>query len=148
MPAVRLGSARLAAIEMVVPLGGRIGYGLLGGSLQPAPTGELKVTAGISHEDCALYASELLPIGDDLRVGFPIEYVASIGKGVALAQSDTSRCEPPAGAIVIDRAVHARVGSSVSLYTHLTAMLLRLLSRRASDPSDEELHQLFPDSYT
>ncbi len=49
---------------------------------------------------------------------------------------------------MIDRGVHARVGSSLVIYKHLTAILLRLLACRSDEPSDDELLSLFPASFS
>jgi hypothetical protein len=62
---------RLAAVEVLVPLGPRSMYGLLGGEWKPTTTGQFSVDVHISSANERLFADSLAMNVDDVRVGLP-----------------------------------------------------------------------------
>src|SRR5262245_33849952 len=69
---------RIGAIEIVVPSGGRVGYGLLGGSMRSAPVGTLNVVAQFCPDQGERYVSDMRMLKDELYIGLPQYYTDAI----------------------------------------------------------------------
>jgi hypothetical protein len=136
---------RSGAVEVLVPAGAHVMYGLLGGRIVPSDAGRLRVVAAISASDGTRFDSILCPHGDRLHVGLPHEYAPAIEGGLRAATAGTPTEILPSGELVVDCAVHAEVGSSVALFTTLTGILIGLLT--ATDLSKEGLLHLFPGDF-
>jgi len=136
----------VGAVEVYVPLGARFAYGLLGGRLSPYAGSQLRLLAKLSSEDGPRFNSAICPL-DDLRVGLPSAFAESIQAGIETSTLQI-RSEAMASAdLVIDCAAHGQLGSSLAIFTHLTAILVKMLTTIPASASDEELIRLFPETY-
>ncbi len=137
---------RLAAIEVLVPLGPRSMYGLLGGQFKPDATGHLSVDVSVSAANERLLADSLVVKGDDVRVGLPAEYAQAVLAGVALAKGELNALA--AGKLSINCAAHGAIGSCEAVYKHLAAILVKLFNAASLELSDEELVKLLPPTFS
>lgn len=114
-------------LEVYVPRGARVEYGLLGLLLEKDRDGvEVVVpySAGISASLAGSLASGL----DDVRVGLPEEYAGAVL--AALLASEAL----PNGLIRVCAAAHGAVGSSPKFFARLTAAALVLMRDGTQDP--------------
>lgn len=137
---------RLAAVEVFVPLGPRSMYGLLGGKFKPDATGHLSIDVSVAAANERLLADNLAMKGDEVRVGLPAEYAQAVLAGVSLAKGDLNVLA--AGRLSINCAAHSAIGSCAAVYKHLAAILVKLLNSAIVEPSDDELVELFPPSFS
>jgi hypothetical protein len=134
-----LSGVRRAAIEMLLPRGGRALYGLLGAELTPRCSGRLVVQVAVSGRTEPQFIRSLAARIDDVRLGIPDEYAVSVLDGVS--RTDESRSLGP-GMVRFDRAAHGAVGSAQWLFQRLSAAIVRLLAGQPETPSDEGLAEL------
>jgi hypothetical protein len=135
---------KLAAIEVLVPLGGRSMYGLLGGEFQPDSSNRLDVRVCLASAQGKLFSNNLAGLRDEVRVGLPAEYAEAVFDGVALAKGELGSLA--SGSLLINRAAHGAVGSCDIVFKHLSAALIKLLNA-VQKPSDLELINLFPATF-
>lgn len=136
---------RLAAIEVLVPLGGRAMYGLLGGEFRPDSTNRLDVDVFVASAGPP-FAGNLATKIDKVRVGLPAEYVEGVLDGVALAKGELDRLA--AGKLLLNCAAHGEIGSCEVVFKHLALALVKLFNREGQALSDEELISLFPSTFS
>src|SRR5437762_10186888 len=72
---------RSAAIELLVPKGGRFAYGLLGGVFEEIPQPQFVLDVQEGTTDDHAYTSSLAEPLDLIRVGLPTEYCKAIVDG-------------------------------------------------------------------
>lgn len=137
---------RLAAVEVFVPAGGRFMYGLLGGEWHPDPTGQLNINVSISSSNERLFDQSLAMKNDEVRVGLPAEYSQAVLAGIEFAKSELN--ELPSGKLSINCAAHGVVGSCEAVYKHLAAILVKLFNGVGVEPSNEDLVNLFPATFS
>jgi len=137
---------RLAAIEVLVPLGGRSIYGLLGGEFRPDSSNRLDVDVFVASAAGPPFASNLATQTDKVRVGLPAEYVEGVLGGVALAKGELDRLA--AGKLLINCAAHGEIGSCEVVFKHLALALVKLFNREGQALSDGELISLFPSTFS
>lgn len=80
-----------AAIEVVVPLGGRSMYGFLGGEFQPASPDRLHVSVCVASSRGKVFANNVAGAVDEARVGLPAEYSDAVFDGIPLAKAELTR---------------------------------------------------------
>lgn len=135
----------LAAAEVLVHVGGRMLYGLLGGRWQPESDSQLSVEVLVSTSNERLFPDSLAGGTDEVRVGLPSEYIEGVLDGIDLAKGELNFVA--AGKLSIDHAAHGAIGSSNAIYKHLAAALVKLFNLAQTKPSDEELAALFPSTF-
>ncbi len=137
--------AKVGVVEVLVPLGGRFKYGLLGGILRPAPTDVLSIELNVSSPGERLFINSLAKEIDEVRVGLPEEYAEAVLSGVDVAKEQLNALAP--GSLSICYAAHGAVGSSRVIFKHLATILVKILNSECVDLSDAELLKLFPASF-
>jgi hypothetical protein len=137
----------IGAVEVYVPVGGTFMYGLLGGRVSPSTASQLRVLAKVSSENGPRFRSAICPTGDDLRVGLPRAYAGAIQAGISTAVLHIGNEMLASADLMINCAVHGKVGSSLAMFTRLTAILVRVLTTLPPSASDEDLIGLFPEVY-
>jgi hypothetical protein len=137
---------RLAAIEVLVPLGPRSMYGLLGGRFEPDATGQLVIGFNVTAATERLFAESLAANGDQVRVGLPAEYAHSVLAGVSAAKGEMNSLA--SGKLSFDCAAHRDIGSCEAVYRHLAAALVKLFNEACLNLSDDELVRLFTPTFT
>lgn len=131
-----------AAIEAYIPVGPRALYGLLGGQFEPDTTGQLTIEVNTSSPKERLFGDNLAPRGKIVRVGMPDEYSCAVLPGVALATDELGQLL--SGKLLINCAAHEYSASCQLMYSHLTAILVKLFNSTNRDSSDDELKELLP----
>jgi hypothetical protein len=135
------GIQRLAAIELMTPLGGRIACALLGGQFTPDRSSVLELSIGAANTGKATsFKGSLVESFDQVSVGLPSAFVDGVVQGVRMAM-DAS--ELVSGKIVINCAAHAVVGSSVVAFRGVARSLTHLFSSASLDLDDSELISAF-----
>jgi hypothetical protein len=132
------GVERVAAIELITPIGGMIRYALLGGRFVPDDSSVLRVNIGVSGDSVeGERFSTSLPVGVDvIRVGLPGPYVKGVFEGMTAAFESTA---PPSGSIFIDCAAHGSVGSSVVAFRDVARSLARLFGSTSAKLDDKSV---------
>lgn len=136
---------RMAAIEVLVPLGPRSMYGLLGGEFIPNATKQLTVEVSVAAANERRFAQSLASNDDKVHVGLSAEYAKAVLAGVKLAKDKLDALA--AGTLLFNRAAHGEVWSCDAVYTNLSAILVRLFNTSSFDYSDDELIKLFPATF-
>lgn len=136
------GGLRKAAVEILVPLGPRSIYGLLGGHFNPLSAGKLVVDVKVSASSGRLLANSLPMNGDEVRIGLPAEYANAVLSGMDLAKSELESLI--SGHLSIDCSAHAVAGSSESIFMHLASIVVRIFNGANVDLTDDELKRFFP----
>jgi hypothetical protein len=140
-PLKELTSMHKAAIELVVPIGGRHYYGGIAVAFTPQEKKELVVQVPLSADDGIPYKESLVDKMDIPFIGFPREYVSGIFEGVMNAGEIAAL---GGGTLRVSGAVHGRVGSSIWMFSVLSRIVVKLLTLdlSASIPSETELIEL------
>jgi len=139
------GTPLLAAVELVVPRGPRIWYGLLGGRLEPRSSDKLTITLTISGHSGPVLTDTLAPSYDEVRVGLPGEYVEAVVAGFKSAAAATDALV--AGELTVNCAAHGLVGSSNAIFEHLGDILLKLFNNVEPEITDERLTTFLPERF-
>ena len=134
---------RETAVEILVPLGARSMYGLLGGRYVYDSTSELRVEVSLSSATERPFPESLATSTDEVRIGLPAEYGAAVLAGIEIAENDAPLT---AGRFFVDHAAHGTVGSCIAIYKHLSAVLVKLFNLK-EEPSDSDLVALFPTEF-
>jgi hypothetical protein len=135
---------QMGALEVLVPLGPRFMYGLIGGELRPGSDNELRIEIAVSKGNGTLFQNPLCGSLDQARIGLPSEYAKAVLSGIALAKEHGGII---AGQLAITHAAFGEIGSCEAVFKHLAAGLMRLLTFKSSEPSQQELINLFPQTF-
>ena len=108
------------AVEIEIPRGPMISYGLLGLHYRPGGTGlEVSVSVGTGS-----VRSDSLAAGDTVRWGLDAEYADAVLQRVSrVAEAGTLPC----GSVAFDYSACGEVGSSPRVFGALAAVLLRAI---------------------
>jgi len=128
-----------AAAELLVPMGPRAMYGLLGATHTADGSGSLRVQVVLSGADGKVYPAALAGRLDQVRAGLPEEYGDSVLAGVLSAEA-LARLGP--GVLRIDCAAHGPVGSSPWLFQRLAGVVVLALTAAADVAWEEEVRRL------
>jgi hypothetical protein len=142
LPAAKASFVRRGALEMLVPIGGRLIYGLLGGILVPANPVVLRVEIHISENRSKRFNGAILK-SEKTFVGLPREYVPGIQRALAISGDHIPTL--PAGSIKLEHAAHGEVSSNQAIFGHLTISLIKLFSLENIQPVEDELVKMFPE---
>jgi hypothetical protein len=136
-------SRRIAAVEFVIPLGGMIAYGLLGGELVHSDVDGLEVVVSVNPEG-APFRSSLMTRGEEMSVGLIGEYAEGVVKGVERANDI---CGLPSGGILRFRwAAHGIYGSSRLIFESLGGLIVRLLTLK-KDATEEDTKDILDSAW-
>lgn len=128
---------RTVAVEVLVPLGARAEYGLLGGEFSPmASTTLLRVDVFYGVGD---HVASLASGFDEVRAGLPREFARAVGAEI---ESLRGRVEVSPGVLTLSYAAHGLVGSSERMFRRLARWLVMSATTGDGVP-DEELLSLF-----
>jgi hypothetical protein len=119
--ALKNASRKKVAVEAFIPRGAFAEYALLGGSWNPGRFQFTRVAVSVSNESGPAFAGHLAGRVDEVRIGLPEEY----GEGVL----DTLASHAGAlgrGRLLISSAAHGRIGSSVTAFSRVATVLLKL----------------------
>ncbi len=129
-------SVRQAAVELAVPVGGRVLYGILGATLSPTPGDMICVRVLKSIDIDVMVPWSLASRVDSVYIGLPDEYSAGVLEG---ASPNATILGP--GTLTFNRAAHGLVGSSHAFFKRLATIVVDLLDCQMERASDDELIQ-------
>ncbi|MFT3848688.1 MAG: hypothetical protein QM739_08395 [Propionivibrio sp.] len=136
--------AMQAAVEVLVPLGPRSMYGLLGGRFTPSANGQLTVKIFSSSVVGKSFPSSLASAGDQVWTGLPIEYSEAVKEGIHLVEQDIGVVS---GELIINCAAYGEIGSCYAIFKSLAIVLTKLISEQKSNLTDDEIVALFPATF-
>ena len=139
------GQERFCCVEGYFPTGGRIVDGVIGGRFTPRDAQRFLLKAGTTGLDGPI-VDAVMPSSDleTVRLGLPYEYAPAVVETVS--RFDIARFG--SGEVCIDHAAHGVIGSSLSAFSGLTAILLEFLARAVESYSDEELRAIVERSWS
>lgn len=111
------------AVEVAIPRGPVVSYGLLGGTYERAPDELLKMT--VFGGEQGEFDDSLAGPPERAIFGLPSEYADSIASGF-LAGVDRLPATP-GGSLTFDRSAFGRIGSSPLLFRELAVCVTRLV---------------------
>lgn len=114
---------RRAALEILVPRGGRAQYGLLGGEFEPATSDQFIVRLALSDRHERHIPWSLSARIDGVRAGIPTEYASGVIEDLAAGPAVLG-----AGVLRPDCGAHSAAGSSVLFFKRLAELLVRMLA--------------------
>lgn len=126
---------RSAAVEVLVPLGGRALYGLLGGALVPSSEGRTVVWALGENTGAGVEGTVLGP-NADVRPGVGI---SEFRDAICAAALQTASERQLTGEVVIDLAAYSDLYSTLSIFKWLARTVVTLLALPSLPDSEEEV---------
>lgn len=119
---------RKAALEIIVPVGPKSLYGLLGAEFEPNDSGHLVLEVLVSTDNEPIYTKSLANDLDLVKVGLPSEYKESVVDGILdhLKNNQISH-QLGSGILKIDRAAHGEINSSNKFFRQIAITLIQLL---------------------
>ncbi|MGV7115129.1 hypothetical protein [Paenibacillus kyungheensis] len=107
-------------------------YALLGVEYIPNQNSELMIKVKVNDSNCLFYNSEL-QLSEEIYSGIPTEYANSI---ISSAKEKILECNwNYAGSIVFLLGAHSLIGSSETVFSKVTKILIALLSNELSEES-------------
>lgn len=138
-PEKRYTDACSAAIELLLPIGGRAYYGALGAEYVPAPLKQLVIQVPITLDEGSIIHNAIAGRYDTVRAGLPREYLRGVLDGVQNVP-ETQSLGP--GTLRFCRAAHGSLGSSLWFFGVLSSIVIKLLLLERETVSDELLIKL------
>jgi hypothetical protein len=132
-------SVHRAAIELLVPLGPRSMYALIGGEYYPDNSNALEVEIATS-DDGPLFMDSLASSTDVVKVGLPSEYVQGVVKGIDIGCTELECVS--AGKLRIACSAHGAMWSGQAIYSQVTSMLVKLINSAQLDMPDAAIVKL------
>lgn len=130
---------RHAAIELLVPLGPRSMYALIGGEYRSDNSDTLQVELSVLDDGAAFFDSLASP-GDVVKIGLPSEYVRGVIDGIDMGCAQLGSVG--AGMLRITCAAHGVMWSSEAIYSKVASMLVKLINWGQGDVIDKEIVKL------
>lgn len=116
------GEHRSLAVEVVIPRGGMISYGLLGATYEPVAGDSLDVA--VLPGDWLPFERALAGPPEEVVTGLTTDYAEAVMDGAVAAAGTVTAV--PGGSLIFDRAAHGAIGSSVALFRQLAAGITRM----------------------
>jgi hypothetical protein len=138
IPASKAGETaiRCAAIELLVPLGPRSMYALIGEEYSANDSDTLEVELAVS-DDGVVFPNGLASPNDLVKIGLPNEYVRAVTKGIDLGCAELNGIG--AGKLRIACAAHGVVWSSEAIYSRAASLLIKLINFGQPNMPDEAI---------
>lgn len=121
-------------LEVLIPVGARICYGLLGVEFIPNSSGKLSLEVCLSTENEAIFVKSIAAKLDVVRVGLPKEYGNGVIEGVKLGLNERFLEVLGSGVLRFDQAAHGEIGSSNQFFRQISATIIQLLSLDIKNP--------------
>ena len=115
---------RMVAVEVVVPRGGRVEYGLLAATYVTSGEGPTRVEVPFSDEAGPVWTESLAARLNEVRIGLPREYASAVLE--TLSSALPGRLSP--GLLRISESAHGAAGSSRRLFGVLGRAVGELLT--------------------
>lgn len=130
---------RQAALEIFIPVGPRVCYGLLGAKFIPNPSGKLSVEVRVSTENESIFSSSMAAKVDTVKIGLPEEYSQSVMEGIVNSLIDDAKLIETlgSGVIAIEQAAYGEISSSKKMFRNIAATVIQLLLLDQASCQDE-----------
>lgn len=126
--------ATQAAIEVLIPRGGRAQYGFLGGEFVPCTSAQLIAKLFVSGRNGETVEWSLATAIDTVRAGLPREYANAVLEGSRDASAVLG-----AGILQLNCAAHGEIGSSALVFRHLARILIKLFTLESRSQLEKTL---------
>lgn len=136
--------SRVAAVEVSRCVGPRYIYGLIGGTWMPDQIGEVALQVSLAEQG-PVFQDSLVSRMDEVRIGLPAEYGRGVLEGIDMALLEPGAVH--AGGLQIHCAAHGIVSSSHNMFSHLTAILLKICSLPDETLGEDDLMKCFPQNF-
>jgi hypothetical protein len=127
-------SLNRVSVELTVPKGPLIMYGLLGAIYQPSPDRDrldvLVSFSGTPLGEGPTYASEIAPRSEQPVIGLPLEFVSAVIAGIREVVKDGS---VGSGRLAVDCAAHGAVGSNPRIFRSLATLVVAIVTNAVQD---------------
>jgi hypothetical protein len=130
---------RQAALEIFIPVGPRVCYGLLGAKFIPNPSGKLSVEVRVSTENESIFSSSMAAQVDTVKIGLPEEYSQSVMEGIVNSLTNDAKLIETlgSGVIAIEQAAYGEISSSKKMFRNIAATVIQLLLLDQASCQDE-----------
>jgi hypothetical protein len=129
-----------AAIELLVPLGARSMYALIGGEYSSNNSNTLEIELAIA-DDGPSFADSLASPSDVVKIGLPNEFVRGVIEGINIGCSELDWvC---AGKLRIACSAHGVMWSSEAIFSKVASILVKLINIGRPDMTDSAIARLF-----
>jgi hypothetical protein len=133
----RKSGTRQAALELIIPVGPRVCYGLLGVQFIPNDSGKLSVEVRVSTENESIFKNSMAAQVDTVRIGLPREYSQSTIEGIVSSLNQRNIETLGSGVIRLEQAAHGEISSSQKFFRNIAASVMRLLLLDRVSPQEE-----------
>lgn len=118
---------RQAVLELIIPVGPRVCYGLLGTEFIPNDSEKLSLEVRISTENESIFKDSMAGLVDTVRIGLPREYAQSVMEGIISSLNHQVIETLGAGVIRLEQAAHGEISSSQKMFRQMAATTIQLL---------------------
>lgn len=132
----KLGTRR-AALEIIIPVGPRVCYGLLGAEFIPNNSGNLSVEIRVSTDSESIFKNSIAAQFDAVRFGLPMEYSQSVIEGISNSLNNQVIEIIGSGVIRFDRAAHGEISSSKKFFRNIASIVMQLLLLDENNQQEE-----------
>lgn len=124
-------------LELLVPLGGRFNYGLLGCLIEAPAMQATTVAVDSSHQRTESFTASLAHGVELVHWGLDSEFVDSVFEGTARGITEFGR---PRGRIHFNVAAHGDVGATAKMFSRLARLVMALVVLPDSDRETVSRH--------
>jgi hypothetical protein len=129
-------------VEVNIPVGARIIYGLLGAEFYPDSLNSFSLEIYSSDSTKVSFDNSIYQGTDNLFVGLPLIYSNAVKRGFLQYFKDTDKAKPN-GKLVFKCAAHSEVGSSEDIFEKLAIIISQYFFSREKYETDEDYFNLF-----
>ena len=124
----RKSDRKQAALEILIPVGARFLYGLLGAEFIPNDSGKFSLEVLLSTNNASIFQQSIASELDLVRVGLPREYSQSVVEGALQSLNNKSLETLGCGVLQFNQAAHGEIGSSNKFFCQIAGTVVQLLT--------------------
>jgi len=133
----KLKARKQAVLEIMIPVGPRVCYGLLGAQFIPNDSDKLSLEVRVSTEEESIFESSIAAQVDTVRIGLPEEYSQSVIDGIVASRDYEMIKTLGSGVILVDKAAHGEINSSKKFFRNIAATVIQLLLLKKASTKSE-----------
>jgi len=130
--------SKSVVLELLLPRNAS-NYALLGVTYTPLNSKKLDIVINVGTADDVVLKDNIAFTSDEVHIGIPAEYALTI---IDSAVDTLKDLEFPSGILFFDVAAHGHVGSSKMIFSRVTKMLVKIISKNVLELSESELKEL------
>jgi len=127
-----------AVLELLLPRNAS-NYALLGVTYIPLNSKKIDIKINVGIADDVVLKDNIASTSDEVHIGIPEAYALTI---MDSAVETLKELEFPSGILLFDIGAHGYVGSSKMIFSRITKMLVKIISKNVRAFSEEELQEL------